>query len=254
MRRFDIPSFAALALAIVGCRPAAPAETPAPAEAAPPAAPAAEASAATPPAKCSGEMVAAADGLVDDFEDGNGQVSVASGRDGYWWIASDGKGTKVTAPGTSFAPADGGAGSAKAAHIAGKTGSSSDDWGAEFGANLINAPGSLYDGSKYAGIKFKAKAVGPTQKVRVSLGDVNTHQDAKVCKACWNHFNKNVTLTPEWAEYSVSFAELAQRPGWGDPRPPSVDPKQLVSISFAVDGGQEFDVWVDDVQFVACKE
>jgi hypothetical protein len=52
----------------------------------------------------------------------------------------------------------------------------------------------------------------------------------------------------------VSFAELAQRSGWGDPRPPSVDPKQLVSISFAVDGGQEFDVWVDDVQFVACKE
>ena len=80
-----------------------------------------------------------------------------------------------------------------------------------------------------------------------------THQDAGKCKACWNHFRKDMTLTNDWAEYTVSFAELQQRPGWGDPRPPSVDPTQVLSVSFAVEGGQPFDIWVDDVQFLACK-
>ena len=269
MRRFDtalslsIPSLAAaapilsvaaLVMGALGCRPSAPAEAPATPEATPAPAPADQPAAAAPVTKCSGELVAADDGLVEDFEDGNSQVSATAGRDGYWWIAKDDKGSEVKVPGTSFTPADGGASSAKAAHVAGKTVSGSDAWGAEFGANLVNGQGALYDASKYAGIKFKAKATGPTQSLRVSLSDVNTHQDAGVCKACWNHFRKDVTLSPEWKEYTVEFSELQQRQGWGDPRPATVTPQKLVGVSFAVEGGKEFDVWVDDVQFLVCKK
>ncbi len=240
-----------LGLAFLACKPAAPADAPA-TETAPAAAPA-EAKAIGPVAACTTELVPADDGTVEDFEDGNNQLGVAAGRDGYWWIAKDGKGSQVTVPGDQFAPAEGGAGSAKAAHVAGTTVSGADAWGAEFGANFVNGQGALYDASKYAGIKFKAKATGPTTKLRVSLGDVNTHQDAGKCKACWNHFRKEITATPEWAEYTVAFADLKQRDGWGDPRPPSVDPSQLVSVSFAVEGGQAFDIWIDDIQLLACK-
>lgn len=271
MRRFDtafshsIPSLtglapilsaAALILGALGCRPSSPADAPVTPEGSSTDAPepADQAAAAAPVTQCEGELVPADDGLVEDFEDGDSQVSATAGRDGYWWIAKDDKGTEVKVPGTTFTPADGGAGSAKAAHVSGKTASGTDAWGAEFGANLVNGQGALYDASKYAGIKFKAKAAGPTQNLRVSLSDVNTHQDAGVCKACWNHFRKDVTLSPEWTEHTVDFSELQQRPGWGDPRPASVTPQKLVGVSFAVDGGKEFDVWVDDVQFLVCKQ
>src|SRR5215471_3020996 len=60
------------------------------------------------------------DGMVDDFEDGNTQLSVAGGRDGYWWSAHDPNGSTLGPE--PFAPSDGGAdGSAMAIHVFGKT-------------------------------------------------------------------------------------------------------------------------------------
>jgi len=197
----------------------------------------------------------AADGLVDDFEDGNNQLTVSAGRDGYWWSAHDPVGSTL-AP-DPFAPSDGGAdGSAMALHVSGKTasGNPTDAWGAEFGVNFVNAKGTLYDASKYVGISFKARVdEKSTRQVRFKIGDVNTHPDAAMCKTCWNHFGKDMTFSPKWKEYVVMFSEAKQEEGWGDPRPPSITPAKLYSLDWTIKGGQSFDLWIDDVTFLDCK-
>jgi len=195
------------------------------------------------------------DGLIDDFEDGNNQVNVAGGRDGYWWSAHDPKGSTL-AP-DPFAPSEGGAdGSAMAIRATGETavGDPTDAWGAEFGINFVSQKGGLYDASKYVGISFKARVDDKsTRMVRFKIGDVNTHPDAQMCKTCWNHFGKDMTFTPKWKEYTVLFADARQEPGWGDPRPPSITPNKLTSLDWTVKAGQTYDLWIDDVTFLDCK-
>jgi endoglucanase len=113
-----------------------------------------------------------------------------------------------------------------------------------------------YDGSKYAGVSFFAK-VGKksTKAVRFNLADAQTVDQGGLCTQCWNHFGKDLTLTPEWKKYTVSFGELIQQDGWGDPRPPNIDATRLWQLVWHVtEKGADFDVWVDQVQFLACKE
>lgn len=190
------------------------------------------------------------DGLLDDFEDGNSQVLVALGRDGYWWTHHDPNGSTLEPE--KFTPEEGGAGgSQKALHVHGSTSSAQGAYGSSVGVNFSN--NGLYDASRYAGITFKAK-VGPnsTHAVRVKVGDVNTHGQLGKCKDCWNHFGKDLQLTTEWKDYTILFADMTQVVGWGDPRPPSITPSQLASLDFSIGPGANFDLWVDDIQFVTC--
>jgi hypothetical protein len=211
-------------------------------------------------AGCSGKAAPAQDGLVDDFEDADSQIVKLDGRDGYWWTNADKEGAKFTEPPGGGSPkwADSGAnGSSQSLHVAGSTAKGSDQaYGVEVGTNLISQKGSLYDGSKYVGVSFMAK-VGPksVKKVRFNMGDVNTHPDAGGCKNCCNHFCKELELTTEWKEYQVAFKDMAQRAGWGEPRPKSITPKELYTLTFAFEGsGGEFELFVDDIQFLECKK
>lgn len=201
---------------------------------------------------CSGEVVTAGEaGLIDDFEDGNTQVAKREGRGGYWWRSNDPNGSAF---GNDDAKptADECSGSTLCLHHWGKTSSAAGAWGVNFGSN-IGLDGTV-DVSNYVGISFRAKAgKGAGRKVRFKIGDINTHPNLGLCKSCWNHWGKDITLTGEWREYRVLFSGLQQAPGWGDPRPPSLDPRQFYSIDFSVDPGQVFDIWVDDLQFLTCK-
>jgi hypothetical protein len=144
-----------------------------------------------------------------------------------------------------------------AARVMGHTVAAGDQaWGVEVGGNFLSAKSELYDGSRYVGISFKAKAPGKGIKsLRFNLADVNTHPDGQVCKTCYNHFRKDINLTNEWKEYRVLFSELQQRPGWGNPRPDHVTPNQLVAGTFAVGGvDSDFEIWIDDLQFLECKK
>src|SRR5262245_45312007 len=58
---------------------------------------------------CPGGFVVAADGNVDDFEDGNNQTNVEGGRDGYWYTAKDSQGSTYEIPAEGFATSEGGA-------------------------------------------------------------------------------------------------------------------------------------------------
>jgi len=202
-------------------------------------------------ASCPRGVRVAADGDLDDFEDGNTQLTKLGGRDGYWWSKKDSFGSTVT-----MTPEDGGAGGSEIAmHATGNTtsGSGDENWGAGIGVNLVSQ-GLRYDASKYVGIRFRAKA-GPkaTRAVRFKIGDVNTHKDAGVCTACWNHFGVDLTLTGDWRDYDVLFAEAQQEPGWGAPRPNAVTPSKLVSLDWTIGPGQIYDLWLDDLAFLECR-
>jgi hypothetical protein len=246
--------FSPLAAGCIDASSRQPCVEPGAAAAAPPAAGAANGAAAAPVAagalkSCAG-AVAAADGLIDDLEDGNQQVLVALGRGGYWWLHHDPNGSTLLPE--KFAPEDGGAGgSKKAVHVHGVTSSENGAYGSSVGLNL--AENGLYDGSPYVGLSFKAKAgASASQKVRLKIGDVNTHGQLGTCASCWNHFGKDLELTPEWKEYKVLFSELKQADGWGTPRPPTLTPAQLASIDWTIGPGQTFDLWLDDITFMGC--
>jgi hypothetical protein len=188
------------------------------------------------------------DGAIDDLEDANNQITISGGRDGYWWSATDAKGSKI-----DMQTAEPGAGGSELAmHIVGTTIPADDAWGI-LGVNFVSQ-GMFYDASKYAGIGFKAK-VGPssTRKARFQIADINTHKDAGICTTCWNHFGKDLTMTTEWKEYQVTFAAADQEAGWGDPRPAAITPSKLIALNWHVGPGQSYDIWIDDVTFLDCQ-
>ena len=197
----------------------------------------------------------AEDAPIDDFEDGNTQVMRVGGRDGYWWKSVDPKGSKFD-PDELKMEEPGAGNSIKALHATGMTVTGDGAYGALFGINFSSNSGeaALYDGSPYAGIAFKAKGdAGKATKVRFKVGDVNTHPDLGVCGTCWNHFGKNIDLTPEWTEHEILFADLKQADGWGSPRPPHIVAEKLYSMDFSFEGGGEFGIWLDDVSFLICE-
>jgi len=200
---------------------------------------------------CPGSTRAAADGLIDDLEDGDSRSANAGGRTGYWWIAKADH-ALVTTPAGAFAPSDGGVeGSKKSVRFAGKT-DSGDQWGAAVGVNFLES-GGFYDASKYAGVAFRIKASQPNTNVRVKLPDVSTIPEGGLCgTSCWNSFGKELMVGPEWQDVVVTWTELAQQPGWGNPRPPSVTVSKVKDIEWAVNQGVDFDIVVDDVRFVEC--
>jgi len=198
---------------------------------------------------CASGFRPADDGLVDDFEDGDSQVSRVADRAGYWFTSHDPNGSSMTP--TPFKVSDDGAGSKKALHVFGHTSGDNGAWGALVGTGFVEH--GVYDASDYAGVSFKAKVGGDSTKtIRFNVADVNTHPDGGVCKTCWNHFGKDMQFTSEWREYIVSFAEIKQQSGWGD-RFGAVTPSKLIALNWSIGPGKDYDLWIDDVQLVACK-
>jgi hypothetical protein len=218
----------------------------------------APAAAAPPPAApgvkqtCGGKTRRAADGLVDDLEDGNNQAAPAGGRDGYWF-STKAERAVIKSPAGDFKPEAGGpTGSKQTVHFSGKT-AYEDQWGAAVGLGFLTS-GGFYDASKYAGIGFRIKSAKPNANVRVKLPDAASHPDGGQCKAqCWNSFGKELILTTEWQDVSLMWSELQQQPDWGDPRPPGIDATKLRNVEWAVYPGVEFDVMIDDIHFLECE-
>ncbi len=201
------------------------------------------------PNACAKGIRPAPDGALDDAEDNDTELTKVGGRDGYWFTSADPNGSTILP--TPFKMSDGGAGDSKrAVHVSGQTSATNGAWGVLLGANMVQA--GAYDASPYVGIAFKAKVgAHSSNKVRFKVGDVNTHPDGGVCKSCWNHFGKDLTLSSDWQEYRVSFAEMTQEAGWGD-KVPAVTPGKLLSINWSIGPGQTYDLWLDDIVFFEC--
>lgn len=245
---------AALAAVVAGCSPATTGTS-----ASSPSGAASEGP-GTPSSTGPGAKKCGPDGLVDDCEDNDNKVSVVKGRAGYWYTFGDKAGSTITPPlgGTFPMSAGGAAGSAYAAHISGKIGTASIVY-TGVGFNFVD-PKGIYDASAYKGISFWAKVGSKsTTKVRLKVPDIDTDPTGKVCgkngtdEGCFNDFGKDLELTTKWTQYTITFADMQQGQGWGDPRPPAINPAKLYGVQWQVNTkGADYDLWIDDVQFTGC--
>ena len=192
-------------------------------------------------------------GVIDDGEDGDNQVILRGDRAGYLYTFKDAKGTQVK-PDGQFAPTSGGAnGSRYGLRIHGQL-ADRDATYAGLGLSFRDPKGP-YDASRYQGISFWARVgAGSATAVRLKVPDVQTDPEGHTCKECFNDFGVDFQATETWTHYVVSFADLKQGAGWGDPRPPAIDLSRLYSLQWQVaTRGAPFDLWIDDVRFVGCK-
>jgi endoglucanase len=187
-------------------------------------------------------------GLIDDVEVGDSQIAKLEAREGYWFTSADPEGSTITPKG-DFKPGQGGPNASKfAAHMHGKMARSGKSLYVVMGFAFLNPKGN-YDASKYKGISFWAKGPG---KVRFQVPDVDTSPEGDKCQDCYNHFGVDLFLTDQWTRYTMPFDRLAMQQGWGDPAP-EVAKNALYGVQWQFNTpGAEYDIWVDDVEFVGC--
>jgi hypothetical protein len=202
--------------------------------------------------------------VISDFETGKAEVIPTAGRDGSWFLYSDGSGmqTPMKIPNTPLVAEAGGAcGSAYAFHT---TGTGFNVWGAGVGTDfalktaMVRTP---YDLSTYTGIALRAKAAATTP-LRVSISDTNTSPEGMKCvdttdatnaARCGDYFGAEVTLTSEFQDFTIKFADMKQR-GWGLPVPTGFERSKAYTLRMQVKGSAQapatFDLWLDDVRLV----
>jgi hypothetical protein len=190
--------------------------------------------------------------VIEDAEDGDNQILLGSGRSGYLYTYVDPEGSTVApVPGNFggvFEPATPGArDSAHALRFSGTLVEAGIVF-AGLGLNLLD-PKSSYDASRYTGIAFFARSGTGSGRVKVEMPDQNTDPDGGKCSSCYNDFGQVVSLDSSWRRFSVRFSDMKQEPGWGMPRPETLDRRHVYSIQFQVDEPGPFDVWIDDVAF-----
>jgi hypothetical protein len=177
--------------------------------------------------------------LIDDFEDGNADVTATDGRVGGWYLSTDMTGTSTPKSGAPVPETGGMPG--KAVHVAG-TGLTS--WGASLSASITPAMG-CYDASKFTGITVMLKGTG-TVSVSVLTAAVRGAPEGMR-----NHFKKQVTLTADWTPVTINFSELTQPGGWGVIVP--FDATKIYGIDFgpvtAPPTPTTYDFWVDTLSF-----
>jgi hypothetical protein len=190
--------------------------------------------------------------LIDDMEDGVGDILSVDGRQGVWYTYND------QTAGSWQNPVYGGLmlrqtpitdrpGSNYAAYT---TGGGFGDWGAGMGFDL--ASGSFYDASRYIGVTFWAKVdPGVANVVRFSIADRYSVPEGGYCSAnggCYDHFGLRLLLSTSWQRFSFAWSQLTQR-GFGAQRP-AIDTTSLRSMQFDALEGANFGIYVDDIAFL----
>lgn len=203
--------------------------------------------------QATGGSVAVGQAMIDDLEDGNGDIIAAEGRQGYWYTFNDG-----TVTGTQLPVWDGRIITALALgdregskFVAWTSGAGFTDWGAGIGLYL-KGNNAFYNANKYRGITFWAKVdPGRANVVRVGVADDQTVPlDANsFCTACWDHFSVNIILSTSWQRYSFLWSNLSQG-GWGAPLATAINNSKLRSIEFRIQEAVDFGLYIDDIAFI----
>ncbi len=196
----------------------------------------------TPPASATCTMSATATGtppLIDDFEDGNADVSVADGRVGGWYLSTDTTGSTTPKAGAPVPEAGGMPG--KALHV---TGTGLTGWGASLSASITPVMG-CYDASKFTGITVMLKGTGSVW-VSILTAAVRGAPEGQR-----NHYKKMVALSGDWTAITINFSELTQPGGWGMIVP--FDATKVYGVDFgpatAPPTPTAFDFWIDTLSF-----
>ena len=134
----------------------------------------------------SGFKECAAEGLIDDGEDGNNQNLPNDNRGGYWYTFRDKKGTTIEPvageDGGTFAMSEGGHGSQFAARFHGKIGTGAPLFGG-MGDELRRSEGRLRRLQvRRASRSGRRRAENSTGKVRLKVPDVE-HRSGRAASA-----------------------------------------------------------------------
>jgi len=185
--------------------------------------------------------------MISDFEGeaGVGVQGIMPG--GVWAVDKDTTGTadmKLEACGTT----------GTGLHFvgAGHTG-----WGADVAAAFIG-PESPVDASQYTGISFTIKAAKAIPVI-VKLQNPDSEPpfcqcggpaDAPAYMNCYAGYAKTITVSTEPVTTTLTWNQVTKATwGYHAPGQTTIDPKNLISLAFAVDKGIDFDLCIDDVKF-----
>jgi hypothetical protein len=196
---------------------------------------------------------------IDDFEDGDLDISFVGGRSGHWYNyddMTDGTNhiTDVTLdPSTErHTTAVGDSKMAMRVQATGYT-----RWGSGYSADL--ASGAVYDVSAYTGVVFWAKNLTDVPvSIKVGLPDVNNDPrggrcdasaEAPVETACYDDFAWNVTLLPgDWKIHLLPFWS-ARQGGYGLKVPTGLAMHEVYSFAVGENFGSTYDYYLDDIGF-----
>jgi len=189
--------------------------------------------------------------LIDDFEDGNGEILVHDGRIGRWDIENDNSagGTQQPPEGAVIPTAQGANGSARALQT---FGDGFTDWGALIGVALnqpLDRAACLYDASLYTGVTFQARSrLSNIVRFNVPIAATLPVEDNGTCTgSCYDYHGISLTLSPSWSSYTVTWTQLAQD-DFGTPA--AFDPATVQWLHFEVDSSEmPFDFEIDDLGF-----
>ncbi|WP_437738362.1 hypothetical protein [Sorangium sp. So ce1335] len=193
--------------------------------------------------------------MIDDLEDGN--IAILEGddanpRQGAWFMFNDESEGGAQEPpdkaGLVVATMPVRGDSQRAVHTSGNA--LFADWGAVIGFELST---DYYDATGYRGVTFWARAEDESsKKMVVAFVDQQTNKGGGICGdeegqvPCYDHFQKSVTLTPDWKHYKIPVECLAQS-GYGLFEALAQDRIKIIQFSFGP--AQAFDFWIDDVAF-----
>ncbi len=192
--------------------------------------------------------------LIDDLEDGDAQILVQDGRNGYWYTYNDQSAgaQQVPSPEQQFVSSLGDWGDGTI--VAATAGRGFVTWGAAMGFDFIasrpDGAQLFYDAGRYDGIQFSARG---SHHVRLAMPVPSTVENeyGGTCEAYCNDLHgKLIELDERWREYRVPFRTLWQQ-GWG--RPVSFDPHAVSGLRFTFPDrqGSPFDFQIDNVRFYA---
>ncbi len=201
----------------------------------------------------SGGVPPGPDELVDDMEDGDGQLLLAGGRDGYWYTFGDDTGGYLEpGEGVDFAmgyvePAR--TGSVRAARL---LGGNFQDWGAALAFDF-DADFAPYDASSFTGLRFFARSARGDIELAVAFPDRNSTPQAgsAIRAARARAFPASIIPSPTSRSPrsgpSTPFGSTSLERGPASL--PPFDATAVYSVHFGTPAGGTFDVWIDDVAF-----
>jgi hypothetical protein len=189
--------------------------------------------------------------LIDNFASDDGHIRVYHGRSGSWYSYNDKTSDAQTpAPLSAFLPVATMPALPGSTFAAETTGSGFLNY-AGMGFTLNDPPSTgiraTYDAGAYLGFSFTARVgVGSATLVRFELLDQQTD-------TAGNFFGEFVTLTTQWAQYTVRFSDMTQ-PGFGTSYP-APDTTAAYGVQFQFQSPQDtapikFDLWVANISFV----
>ena len=203
-----------------------------------------------PPPKLLGCSAAAPGTLpsLDDFNDGDLMLSPVEQRVGSWYSFTD---QTAGCANLRVEKAD----ASKALHF---IGGGFAKWGAGFGAALAWSPSDrglcTYDLSAYSGIRFRARGNVTLRMTFTSRESIfqSAGGDCPDSEGCYDEPGRSIPLSAEFQTFEVPFCSLS-RVGFGS-RVGPLDRTSTTNLSFLAQTKSNFDVWLDDVEFIPWQD